>query len=154
MSDHEHPLKTSSLKVLEDWALMLVDEIPEVSPEIFDKEKPVYMSWINLSGVIDGAVSIVTQENFMKILAGNLLGNIEEEPHMEDLRDAFKEMGNVLAGNFITEAYGEDVVFDLLNPNVSEISFTDLERFAKRNVVFGFMADDCPVAMTFSIKKG
>lgn len=154
MNNIEHPLKRVSLKVLEDWGMMLVDEVPDLTPAAFNPNEPVYMSWIELHGSVSGAVSIVAQKDFMCNLAGNLLGALDaDDLSDEDWKDSFKEMGNVLAGNFITEAYGKDVVFDLLNPSVSEIPFTDLDRFTQRSVVFGFMADDKPVAMTFSIKK-
>ncbi len=154
MAKDIHPLKTASLKVLEDWAMMLVDEVNEVSAELFNPEQRVYMSWVSLHGVITGAVSIVAQEQFLKALANNILGsNGDIAPTSEDGKDAFKEMGNVLAGNFLTEAYGEDVVFDLFNPSVTEVPFAEVDKFTQRNIVFAFMADDIPVAVTFSIKR-
>lgn len=154
MDNSEHPLKTATIKVLEDWAMMLIEDLPLVSVDTFNNEMPIFMSWINLHGNISGAVSIVAQKEFMQTLARNLLGQDPDEPLSEDeCTDAFKEMGNVLAGNFITEAYGEEIVFDLIHPNVTEIPQTDLARFTNRNIVFGFMADDSPVAVSFSIKK-
>lgn len=150
----EHPLKKASLTVLENWALMLVDEVLEVKPELFDSMQPVYMSWVSLHGPISGSVAIVAQKPFMQNLVRNVLGeDSEAESELEDTEDAYREMGNVLAGNFITEAYGADVAFDLLNPQIEEVPFEDLEKFVQRSIVFGFLADDAPVAVSFSIKK-
>lgn len=151
MVPNTHPLSKASLKVLEDWAMMIVEEVLDATVEVFDANQNFYMSWVKLEGVISGAVSIVAQEPFMRCLAHNLLADDENEPTFEDCKDAFKEMSNVLAGNFLTEAYGEDVVFDLISPNVSEVPFEEVERFTKRNIVFTFVADDSPVAITFSI---
>ncbi len=152
MNNNTHPLKKVSQRILEDWAMMLVDDA-ETAEGLFDKSSPVFMSWIKIHGVVEGALTIVAQEDFIKTLAHNLLGRSEEEPLTDaECKDAFKEMGNVLAGNFLTEAYGEDIVFDLIHPNVREITEDELEKFSSRKILFGFMADDQPVAMSFSIK--
>lgn len=151
MTNEQHPLKDTALKVLEDWGMMLVDQV-EPSTTLFELDNPLYMSWINLHGVVSGALSIVAQEGFMKTLANNLLG-IEGEISQDEYRDAFKEMSNVLAGNFITAAYGEDTVFDLINPNVEIIDSKELEKFISRKIVFSFLADEHPVAVTFSLKE-
>jgi CheY-specific phosphatase CheX len=146
-----HPLKRASLKILEEWGLMLIDEA-EQTAELFEREEPVMMSWIYLHGKLTGAVSIVAQAPFLKALAANVLGQDSEAGISDDdCTDAFKELGNVLAGNFLTEAYGEDSVFDLLEPNVQEINFQDLELFLKREIVFCFLADETPIAVTVSV---
>lgn len=153
MMNGNHPLKIVSLKVLEDWAMTLVDQL-EPSGVEFDTEKPLYMSWVDIHGVMNGAVSVVAQKPFLQVLATNLLGCDEDTPCTDgDCTDAFKEMVNVLTGNFLTEAYGDDVVFDLLHPNVTEVTFADLGKFLGRKVVFAFNADGMPVAVTFSIQE-
>lgn len=153
MENNEHPLKKVSLKVLEDWAMMLVDEtsIAEVG---FDLSQPLYMAWIDMHGTISGALSIVAQKDFMDCLAANLLGLDEDyHPATEEGEDALKEMSNVLAGNFFTEAYGDATAFDLINPQVGEIKQDDLDKVLKRRVVHCFSADGHPVAVTFSIRE-
>lgn len=153
MLKNNHPLKTVCLKVLEDWGMMIVDEVTEPSAEMFCDSEQVYISSVNLHGVITGSVSILSQLPFMQTLARNVLGIDDlSELTKGDCLDAFKEMGNILAGNFITEAYGEDVVFDLLNPSVSETSFSSVTDFIDKNIVFAFLADDAPVAVSFNIK--
>lgn len=152
MNKQNHPLKTTAHKILEDWAMMLVDE-SQVGADFFKKDGPIYMSWINIHGAVEGAISIVAQQDFLQILAQNLLGlDPEDSIDIEQCKDAFKEMGNVLAGNFLTEAYGDDVVFELIHPNVTEISPSDIDKFTKRKIIFGFIADEHPVAMSFSLK--
>jgi CheY-specific phosphatase CheX len=62
-------------------------------------------------------------------------------------------MGNVLAGNFLTEAYGTDLAFDVTTPHVTEVPFAELDQVSKRAVSFFFIADELPVAVTFSIRE-
>ncbi|MFN8389437.1 MAG: chemotaxis protein CheX [Bdellovibrionota bacterium] len=149
----EHPLEKVSKRVLEDWGMMMTDEVKQAECP-FDESEPLYMAWVNIHGYVSGALSIVTQRNFMQNLASNLLGaDMDEAPSDDDCRDALKEMSNVLAGNYFTEAYGDDVVFDLINPNVTEVDFQVLEKIAERRVRYYFLADDSPVVVTFSIRE-
>jgi CheY-specific phosphatase CheX len=153
VSNADHPLRKASLKVLETWGMMIVDEVQSVDASLFDPNEPVFMSWVNLDGAMSGAVSIVAQADFLKTLAVNVLGDEEASLDGPACQDAFRELGNILAGNFLTEAYGEKAVFDLLHPNVTEVPFSDVEKFTQRNIVFAFLADEKPVAVTFSTKK-
>jgi len=150
--NNEHPLKKTALKVLEDWGMMLVDEVSKSEAQ-FDQSLPLYMSWVEMKGAFEGAVSIISQEQFLKTLAGNLLGASEESLSDEDAKDAFREMGNVLAGNFLTEAYGTDLSFDVTPPQVNEIPFSELATLGSRPVSFYFVADELPVAISFSIRE-
>ena len=149
----EHPLKKVGLRILEDWAMMIVDEVSETECG-FNPDEKLYMAWINIHGHISGALSIITQTKFIQSLASNLLGvEPSDAPSRDECEDALREMGNVLAGNYFTEAYGEDVVFDLINPNVTEVPFEELAKVASRRVKYYFQADDAPVVITFSIRE-
>jgi CheY-specific phosphatase CheX len=150
MNDTVHPLKKVSLKVLEEWAMMLVDEIEKPTYEVMASNESLFVSSVHFNGIISGTISILSQRQFMKTLSNNLLGNNGSEDSMpEDEFDAFREMGNVLTGNFLTEAYGNDVIFELLKPSVYEISDNQVDSFFKSKVVFGFSADDAPLIITF-----
>lgn len=152
MNEQCHPLKHVALKVLEDWAMMLVDENDEITPQSLSESGSLYISSTHFKGTISGTVSIVSPKSFLRVLAANLLGESgDETPGEEDCIDAFREMGNVLTGNFLTEAYGDDVVFDLLSPQVSTASEDHLDELTARKVVFSFNADEEPVVVTFQL---
>jgi CheY-specific phosphatase CheX len=106
-----------------------------------------------MKGSFEGAVSILTQEGFLRTLAANLLGMAEGDVTPEDEKDAFREMGNVLAGNFLTEAYGTDLAFDVTPPQVNEVSYAEFEKASNRPVSFFFVADELPVMVSFSIRE-
>ena len=154
MKKNEHPLRITAARVLEDWGMMMIDEPSSEGTQLFTLDTPLYHSIIELHGAVSGSVSIIAQEDFLSALAHNLLCEPEDvqlDSHQQE--DAFRELGNVLAGNFITEAYGDDVVFDLLNPAVSTISPESLSAILERNVVFEFLVDGAPVAFTFNIQS-
>ena len=153
MNNSQHPLHTVFLKVLEDWALMLVDPT-SAGTKIFQVDQPFFMSHVKMHGAFNGTISIVAQKDFMRALTGNLLGaeSVDAEDD-EQLKDAFKEMGNVLAGNFLTEAYGADVAFDVLHPSVNSITSSEFEKLALAPQSYFFMADDTPVCATFTIEE-
>jgi CheY-specific phosphatase CheX len=149
----DHPLKTVGQKILEDWAMMITEEVDE-SECHFNPDEKLYMAWISVEGCVRGALSVVAQLDFIQTLTSNLLGtSANETPTPAECEDAMREMGNVLAGHYFTAAFGEDVVFDLINPTVSEVPFSELEKMASRRVKYYFHADDTPVAITFSIKE-
>ncbi len=132
--------------------MMLAEEVTR--PEAhFNPSEPLFLSWVEMKGTFEGAVSIISQEAFLRTLAANLLGASEDAVSSEDEKDAFREMGNVLAGNFLTEAYGTDLAFDVTPPHVNEVPFSELEKVSNRPVSFFFIADELPVVVTFSIRE-
>lgn len=151
MSDNENPLLKVSLKVLEDWAMMLVDPA-DGKTELFELDAPLFRSHIEMHGAFHGRISIIAQESFMRGLATNLLGaNDPSSISDADFTDAFREMGNVLAGNFLTEAYGADVAFDVLNPKVEQVSAEELKQLAQRPQTYFLKADEEPICVSFEI---
>lgn len=150
MNREAHVLEKVAVTVLEKWAMMMVDPT-DSSTSIFEIDQPLYRSSIRVDGPFHGEISIVAQKPFLDALTNNLLGDCASASE-EVAQDAFREMGNVLAGNFITEAYGNDVAFDVLNPQVSEINETELQTILSVPQVYYFAADDSPVVIAFCIK--
>lgn len=148
--NESHPLKKTTTKILEDWGMMLVEDADADAVD-FGGESPLYSSEVEMRGTFHGTLSVFAQEPFLATLAANILGN--DAPSEDDKLDAFKELGNILAGNFLTEAYGADLVFDVTQPRVSETNGEQLEKLEGQRVRFYFLADDAPVAVTFSITE-
>ena len=153
MKKDEHPLRITAAKILENWGMMMVDEPSQPLETLFVENEPLYRSLVELQGVVSGTVAIIAQSEFISALACNVLGESDESQlNQRDREDAFRELGNILAGNFITEAYGDDVVFDLLNPSVTNITQNELGIIHENSIVFEFLADNAPVAFSFDIK--
>ncbi|MCB0324335.1 MAG: chemotaxis protein CheX [Bdellovibrionales bacterium] len=136
-------------RVLEDWAMMLVEPADSV-PEIFGDNDRCFCSSIRYRGVFNGVYSIVCPPGFLEVLASNVLGS-EDEIEDDDRLDALREMANVLCGNLLTEMYGEDPVFDVVMPRIRELPSSEIgEFFSERTICF--LADDEPIAITYSME--
>lgn len=146
----QNPLRITGVRVLEDWAMMLVDEVTQGETALFELSEPLYSVVVDVNGVVSGTLRIVAQKAFLATLTRNLLG--DEDSHSdEESRDAFREMGNVTAGNFITEAYGSDCVFELLSPRVEEITETELEKLKLHSMACAFAGDEQPILFHFQL---
>lgn len=145
-------LQNTGARVLEDWAMMLVD--PAEDTKIFQSEEPFYFGTVDFAGPKKGTVCIVVQDNFMDSLTKNLLGLEPAAQVTEaDKQDALKEMSNVLTGNFLTEAFGNTDVFDVVLPLVHKVGYDVVEKVLKNTSdskkALYYLADGEPVAFTF-----
>lgn len=139
---------TVSTLALEDWGMALVEQT-ENSPEIFPGREKQYVGVTHFKGVMNGTIGVLCERSFMENLCRNLLGlDYDEEVTEENCKDAITELINVFCGNFLTEAYGEDTVFELVFPVVKEASREDVQQFFENRLVQCFLADDEPVAMS------
>lgn len=144
MSNEKQALEATSIMVLEDWALMLVD--PATSKKIDTSGEPLYCSRIKFKGTGKGEICIVADKDFIKMLASNVLGT-DDSVQEETIFDAFAEMANVVAGNFLTEAYGADKLFDLTPPVTAEAADDIVETCSKTDSSIYLNADSCPVSI-------
>ena len=135
-------------RVLQDWAMMLVDRAAATT-EIFEADANFYLGLMNFRGVVNGGYGILCQERFLNNLAGNLLG-VLEEASVNDKLDALREMANVMSGNLLTEMYGPDTTFDLVLPTVFPADAVAMDEFFRDKArVYCYLGDDAPVAISF-----
>lgn len=139
----------ASAKVLEDWSMMLVEPYDGDKAELCDTDE-LFLTTIHFRGPLVGEFSIVCRDEFAKEVLSNLVGETEESE--EELNDCLLELINVLGGNLLTECYGADLVFDLINPTVTRINGTACALFFDSRT-FYFRLDDYPIALRFSLKE-
>ena len=109
---------------------------------------------VDFTGVVNGSYLIFAPRDLLAVLATNVLG-LDEEPTPESCEDAFREMGNVLSGNLLTEMFGEDTVFDISLPRVRDTNGGDREQLERnKQRTFNLCADGVPVAVTFWAQEG
>lgn len=140
---------TTTARILEDWAMMLVDP---ASPElkIFEVESPFLVASLSFRGAVNGTYQVVCQRGFSEALVANLLGEDVPEDNLQSEMDALREMVNVLSGNLLTTCYGSDTVFELMPPEVHQVAREKLTSLFEKPV-FCYLADDNPVAVSFSL---
>ncbi|MCI5066673.1 chemotaxis protein CheX [bacterium] len=136
-------------QIFEDWGLMFVEHLENPSEE-FPSDAPVYQSVIKFSGEHSGHYHIFCREDFMEALAQNVLGELDGCTP-EEQRDALQEMANVVCGNLLTKLFGEDHVYELRPPEVTETNIVSLNT-ALEATHCAFMADDCPVVVSLQLE--
>jgi chemotaxis protein CheY-P-specific phosphatase CheC len=84
---------------------------------------------MRFTGPKNGKLEIAAGQNLCLILAANILGlEPDEEMASTYADDALREALNVLCGRFLTEAFGEEAVFNLSAPvigSLNDISHVD-----------------------------
>jgi chemotaxis protein CheY-P-specific phosphatase CheC len=154
MPNYTDALSRVSLKVLENWGMMLVDPIQEDSIDQIFGDSTLMESSVTFYGAQSGRVLLVAPKTFLSQLSENLLGDEDRETlECSAEEDGFKEMANVLTGNLLTEAFGDKVVFDLMSPEIAPIEKDALSTYCKSNQTVVFLADDLPISITFIISN-
>lgn len=135
-------------RVLEDWAMMMVEPAEEEGPqELFQDDEPCYVATLAFKGVVSGSYSAVCQREFADNLTANLVG---DEVGEDEFKDALKELINVVSGNLLTAKWGEDTVFELSSPKVDELSKEEALKVLCHHPFF-LKGDDAPIAFTFNV---
>jgi hypothetical protein len=141
-------LERVSLLALEDWGMCMVEPREAAVGLCKAAEGKHYLATMTFKGVLNGSLFVLCPRLFMESLCRNLLGlDFDEEVSVADAMDALRELTNVLSGNFLTQAYGEDTVFELIYPNAREADDADIDHVFSSPLVKGFEADDQFVAV-------
>lgn len=144
----KNDIKRTCVRLLEEWAMMLVDEVPE-DTQPFHSETKFFETEIDFHGVFNGKFTIITQDEFALKLVENVIG---DESSDEVKKDALCEMANVFAGNLLTTAFGTDLVFDLSSPQCTEKGPEAFDDVTNSSTVFTYLGDDAPVTISFKIQ--
>ncbi len=146
MSSVREEMNEVAVRILQDWAMMLV-ESAENTEDFFDSSRSYYVGRLEFKGIVSGTYAVVCQEEFAVALAVNLLG-MEDELSDSQKQDAICEMTNVLSGNLLTSSYGEDEVFDLTSPTVTMMDHEKVSELLS-GFCLSYRADDNPVCIAF-----
>ena len=92
-------------------------------------------------GVMQGSVGVVVLPEMCLEVAANMLGvDPDDEEAMDKGRDALKELLNITCGHLLTNIAGEEPVFDLTVPEVTELS---AERWQELKAQAGYRRVPC-----------
>ncbi len=158
MNEFVHPVKKVVAHVLEEWAMMMVD--PASDPlNAFQPDAPLLQAIAKYEGVFHGTLTIICQSSFLDNLAHNVLGIESLDPISEEERwDALREFANIVSGNFLVEAYGDDTVFDLPSFQLQELELESFQALIKgmagrflQEATALYLADGEPVFVSFTL---
>ena len=135
--------------VLEQFAFMIGETVEK--EEIFIEGERYLHAIINFKGVQSGTLGIAIPAELGVVLASNILGIDEgDEVAVEKSVDALKELLNIFYGQFLTTVYGEEPVFDLSVPDVSEIDKVEWEKLLDSPDAIRMMVEDVPLVANAS----
>ncbi|MCP4567115.1 MAG: chemotaxis protein CheX [FCB group bacterium] len=109
---------------------------------------------LTFDGHKSGQVTIIAPNEFCRELVANMLGeDIDNEDDCGKQADAVKEILNIITGQYLTQVYGDKVVFNLSAPEAAEIQSEELYAFIGENECACCQSDEYPV-LTFASLTG
>lgn len=149
---HENLKRVRDL-VLEEMAMMMAEPV-DAAEGLFDDSGRFYYSIARYTGVFDGSLCVTSQESFADMLPKNVLGLLPDESVTEsDRLDAFKEFTNVISGNLLVDAFGQETVFELPHFETGTCTYEEGIKLLGENAIY-CLADGAPLAVSFDIKAG
>lgn len=113
-----------------------------------------YEAKMNFLGPCSGVVGLAVARSMCPVIAANVLGMDEDDGFVvERALDALKEILNVICGQIVTSLAGEEPVFDLSVPQVSEIDTAAWQNLLNQEQSLAFIVDDEPVLLQFTMDK-
>lgn len=149
----KNALNIAVVKGVEDWAMMLMSEVSN-SLEHFSNVSSLYLGFAKFKGITTGIFIVIAPRNFFSLVYKNVTGIgdgvlISEE----EIEDCVKEFTNVLAGNFLTEAYGEETAFEIIHPEFLKKDVSFLKPLFRLKSLICYLGDDLPLAVAVGDDK-
>lgn len=108
---------------------------------------------LQYSGDEHGTVSLVLPVEFCRELSESMLGTDATDADLEMYLDSAKELLNIIAGQLMTQLFGETAVLNLSPPELRTITNEELQKEISKQSYVCNMADDYPVITTLSHTK-
>jgi hypothetical protein len=130
-------------RVLGEAAFIFTDTLPAGTMPSVDNWDADGVS-LQFSGTPSGRIHMWVGHGFACLVAANMLGidTCNEDARRKGV-DALKELLNMITGNFLTEAFGEQLIFTLGLPETLT-QYQLAEDFSDQNAIW-FSAEDNPV---------
>jgi hypothetical protein len=114
-------------RVLEDASFVFTDDIDT-------GERPLPEGWnatgvsLSFTGGKSGVFRVWADVALVPLLAANMLGLDQESPEARDKgKDALREMVNIIAGNALTELFGDALLFSLSIPEITDAALKTVD---------------------------
>jgi len=107
---------------------------------------------ICFNGHKHGCIGILAPVELCTEMAANVLGiDIEDDDCIMDSLDTFEELTNVVCGQFLTGAFGDNPVFNLSPPLVSKSDRAEWLEVADKDNSLAFMIEDEPTLIYLEV---
>ncbi len=144
LSDYKSVLSEVFCDVLMRYAFMFGEEYEK---ENFLPDNPDCLH-VNVAynGYKKGNIGIIAPIELCIEMAANVLGVDEENGNcLNDAKDTLEELANVVCGQFLTSAYGNEPTFNLSPPSISESDELTWIEVCEKDNSLAFMVEDTPV---------
>lgn len=137
--------------VLGKFAFAIAD--PAAPEEIAPTREDALRVEMHFNGVIRGTLGLLTTRELGLEVAANLLGLEPDDDEIgERAPDAIKELLNVVCGNLLTELAGDEEVFDLSIPALTEAESVDWSAWLAGSDTVCVTVDDRPLLLQLRIE--
>ncbi|MGB9594706.1 MAG: chemotaxis protein CheX [Candidatus Poribacteria bacterium] len=144
LNNHETILSEVFCDVLMRYAFMFGEECEK---ENFLPDNPDCLH-VNIAynGHKKGNIGIIAPIELCIEMASNVLGTDEEDENcVNDAKDTLEELANVVCGQFLTSAYGDEPIFNLSPPSVFESDELTWIEIRESDNSLAFMVEDAAV---------
>jgi len=151
-NDYENLLRDTFSVVIEKLAFMFVEEAEE--EKSIETDSKFLKARMTFNGAMAGAFTLVVSEKMCSDIAANILGiDSVNKIGKAKMRDALKEVLNVVCGNFLTALAGDKSVFELSLPVVSEINEKSKKTLLNERNALELIIDNRPVLLHFFLEN-
>ena len=151
-SEYDTILSEVFCDVLINYAFMFGDPAPK--DELLTSGTGYLRTTVSFKGHQSGIIGVSTPTDLGVQLAANVLGlESDEDDSIENALDAIKELLNIVCGQFLTSAFGDEPVFDLLPPASLKIDKAEWDELLKSEETMGFVVEDEPAILYVSIES-
>jgi CheY-specific phosphatase CheX len=139
--------------ILERTAFMFPEPVENYDEAVFEEFQPV-MATLSYSGDGEGDIALIVPVEMCIELAMNLLGeDIDPEDPGEKPQDAVKEILNIIAGQLLTEVFGETAVFNLTPPIAKNLESEELAEIIEKKDYAMAISDEYPIITIMKVKE-
>ena len=119
--------------------------------EIEEVVGPIYRAIMVFHGDFSGKIEILLPKEVGVELTKNLLSDEFDEQVVpeHEVVDSIKELANVICGHFITTLFGEERIFNVDPPIVSNVTQKEWLDSLVSDDAFYFLVDDTPMFLEF-----
>lgn len=151
-SERAERISRAFCEVLEKQAFLFAE--PPDGAELPAPAGPCVLARMGFSGHWGGSFSLAVPREMCPEIAANVLGLEADDPAAAERDiDALKELLNVACGRALTALAGEQPVFDLSVPQVSELPPEAWKALRASADCLTFVVDDRPVLVALECGK-
>jgi len=131
--------------ILEELAFLFCESQDAATFE-YSRIHDAHEASMRFTGPTNGKLEIAAGRSLCLVIAGNMLGvepDEDEEMVVAHADDALKEALNVLCGRFLTEAFGEEAVYNLTAPAIGTLEdLSQVDELAESECMLFFETDE------------